>query len=259
MYVKYLASILPSSSRSNSSKLLESPTPSRTAYDSETQIELIRLFKFMHFGFVYWRSNNECCTTNIKNTHLDCWRKACSTVWNTYYVFVIIGVSRAGTTGPLAMGVQTSRSAQSVPRQTQAARTSTTACARDYTFSETNGRAPFKRLAQSHEDPVKKPNSVVDVGYGIGGSSRYLSRNFGAAGYGVTMSPTQVKKAKVLAAAQELANKDIVKCFTFANTTLSELWDTWNEYYDIGTEGVKVVVGYKVYTVESDLDLLQFV
>ncbi|PWA99672.1 Methyltransferase type 11 [Artemisia annua] len=59
------------------------------------------------------------------------------------------------------------------------------------------------------EDPVKKPKSVADVRYGIGGSSRYLSRYFAPDGYGVTMSPTQVEKAKVLAAAQELDKKVI--------------------------------------------------
>ncbi|PWA83772.1 Lecithin:cholesterol/phospholipid:diacylglycerol acyltransferase [Artemisia annua] len=50
--------------------------------------------------------------------------------------------------------------------------------------------------------------------------------------------------------------RDAVKGFSFANTTCR---DAWNEYHDMGTEGVKAVVDYKVYTVDAVLDLLQFV
>ncbi|PWA47620.1 hypothetical protein CTI12_AA497690 [Artemisia annua] len=76
------------------------------------------------------------------------------------------------------------------------------------TFCATHGQDPCKRLAQSHSsrNPLKKPKSIVNVGYGIGGSSKYLSRKIGAKCYGVTMSHVQVDKAHVLAAAQGLAN-----------------------------------------------------
>jgi SAM-dependent methyltransferase len=60
------------------------------------------------------------------------------------------------------------------------------------------------------EDPTKWPESVVDVGCGIGGSSRYLARKYGAKCQGITLSPVQAQRANALAAAQGLADK--VKC-----------------------------------------------
>ncbi|KAA8533441.1 hypothetical protein F0562_031125 [Nyssa sinensis] len=57
------------------------------------------------------------------------------------------------------------------------------------------------------EDPVKRPKSVVDVGCGIGGSSRYLARKYGAQCQGITLSPVQAQRAQALAAAQGLAGK----------------------------------------------------
>ncbi|KAK9061350.1 hypothetical protein SSX86_018531 [Deinandra increscens subsp. villosa] len=57
------------------------------------------------------------------------------------------------------------------------------------------------------DDPSKKPTSIVDVGCGIGGSSRYLSRKYGAECYGITLSPVQAERAQALAAAQGLGDK----------------------------------------------------
>ena len=51
------------------------------------------------------------------------------------------------------------------------------------------------------------PKSVVDVGCGIGGSSRYLSRKFGAKVTGITLSPVQAARAGALARQQGLADK----------------------------------------------------
>ncbi|KAI3799614.1 hypothetical protein L1987_34913 [Smallanthus sonchifolius] len=62
-------------------------------------------------------------------------------------------------------------------------------------------------FASVPEDTSKKPRSIVDVGCGIGGSSRYLSRKYGAECYGITLSPVQAERAQSLAAAQGLANK----------------------------------------------------
>ncbi|KAI3695953.1 hypothetical protein L1987_78959 [Smallanthus sonchifolius] len=59
----------------------------------------------------------------------------------------------------------------------------------------------------SADDPVKKPKSIVDVGCGIGGSSRYLARKYGAECHGITLSPVQAERAQALAAAQGLADK----------------------------------------------------
>ncbi|RYR59070.1 hypothetical protein Ahy_A05g024910 isoform C [Arachis hypogaea] len=57
------------------------------------------------------------------------------------------------------------------------------------------------------EDERKWPKKIVDVGCGIGGSSRYLTQKFGATAVGITLSPVQVQRANALAAAQGLANK----------------------------------------------------
>ncbi|XP_062147422.1 gamma-tocopherol methyltransferase, chloroplastic-like isoform X2 [Alnus glutinosa] len=63
------------------------------------------------------------------------------------------------------------------------------------------------RFAGLSEDPTKWPESVVDVGCGIGGSSRYLARKYGAKCQGITLSPVQAQRANALAAAQGLADK----------------------------------------------------
>ncbi|KAM7273470.1 hypothetical protein ACFE04_028134 [Oxalis oulophora] len=63
------------------------------------------------------------------------------------------------------------------------------------------------RFAAVSEDPLKTPKSIVDVGCGIGGSSRYLAKKFGATCQGITLSPVQAQRANALAAAQGLADK----------------------------------------------------
>ncbi|KAL2329278.1 hypothetical protein Fmac_022705 [Flemingia macrophylla] len=63
------------------------------------------------------------------------------------------------------------------------------------------------RFANVSEDGTKWPKRIVDVGCGIGGSSRYLARKFGAESVGITLSPVQAQRANALAAAQGLAHK----------------------------------------------------
>lgn len=63
------------------------------------------------------------------------------------------------------------------------------------------------RFAAVPEDPMKKPKSIVDVGCGIGGSSRYLAKKYGATCRGITLSPVQAQRAQALADAQGLADK----------------------------------------------------
>lgn len=65
------------------------------------------------------------------------------------------------------------------------------------------------------EEPGKWPKSVVDVGCGIGGSSRYLAKKFGARCVGITLSPVQAERANALAAAQGLADKVFMDFFAF--------------------------------------------
>ncbi|KAH9614893.1 hypothetical protein KSS87_013644 [Heliosperma pusillum] len=63
------------------------------------------------------------------------------------------------------------------------------------------------RIVLCYHDPSKKPKQIVDVGCGIGGSSRYLAKKYGAKCQGITLSPFQAERAQALAAAEGLADK----------------------------------------------------
>ncbi|XP_008802964.1 probable tocopherol O-methyltransferase, chloroplastic isoform X1 [Phoenix dactylifera] len=63
------------------------------------------------------------------------------------------------------------------------------------------------RFAAVPDDPLKKPKRIVDVGCGIGGSSRYLAKKYGAKCEGITLSPVQVKRAQALAIAEGLEDR----------------------------------------------------
>lgn len=63
------------------------------------------------------------------------------------------------------------------------------------------------------EDPEKRPKNVLDVGCGIGGSSRYIARKYGATCQGITLSPVQAQRANALVASQGLADKVNLKLF----------------------------------------------
>lgn len=49
--------------------------------------------------------------------------------------------------------------------------------------------------------------SMVDVGCGIGGSSRHIARKFGCKAQGVTLSPYQANRGNELAAEQGLSEQ----------------------------------------------------
>lgn len=53
----------------------------------------------------------------------------------------------------------------------------------------------------------RRPAAAVDVGCGIGGSSRYLARKYGAKCRGITLSPVQAIRAEAIAAAEGLRDK----------------------------------------------------
>ncbi|CAO2829345.1 unnamed protein product [Amaranthus hypochondriacus] len=63
------------------------------------------------------------------------------------------------------------------------------------------------RFAGLPDDGSRGPKKVVDVGCGIGGSSRYIAKKYGATCQGITLSPIQAQRARALAAAQGLAHK----------------------------------------------------
>ena len=70
------------------------------------------------------------------------------------------------------------------------------------------------------KDPTKRPKSVVDVGCGIGGSSRYIASKFGAKCQGITLSPIQAQRANALVAAQGLSDKVNANSFPFSDIQL---------------------------------------
>jgi 2-polyprenyl-3-methyl-5-hydroxy-6-metoxy-1,4-benzoquinol methylase len=69
----------------------------------------------------------------------------------------------------------------------------------------TNSLLP--RVLVLPDDPANKPKTIVDVGCGIGGSSRYLAKKYGAQCRGITLSPVQAERGNALAAAQGLSDK----------------------------------------------------
>ncbi|KAI3723515.1 hypothetical protein L2E82_35146 [Cichorium intybus] len=66
---------------------------------------------------------------------------------------------------------------------------------------------PFILYGSLVDAPEKKPKTIVDVGCGIGGSSRYLARKYGVECHGITLSPVQAERAQALAADQGLSDK----------------------------------------------------
>ncbi|KAL6521040.1 Gamma-tocopherol methyltransferase, chloroplastic [Orobanche gracilis] len=60
----------------------------------------------------------------------------------------------------------------------------------------------------SDDVSTQKPRNIVDVGCGIGGSSRYLARKYGASCRGITLSPVQAQRAQELAAVQGVDGKE---------------------------------------------------
>ncbi|XP_027175944.1 probable tocopherol O-methyltransferase, chloroplastic isoform X3 [Coffea eugenioides] len=65
------------------------------------------------------------------------------------------------------------------------------------------------RFASVSEDPSKKPRNILDVGCGIGGSTRYLASKYGAQAKGITLSPVEAERARVLTAAQGLESQQV--------------------------------------------------
>ncbi|GFR45179.1 hypothetical protein Agub_g6567 [Astrephomene gubernaculifera] len=76
--------------------------------------------------------------------------------------------------------------------------------------------APPKSNQQAQQDMIEETlkvagvtqvRNMVDVGCGIGGSSRYLSRKFGCRATGITLSPKQAARANAISRAQGFEDK----------------------------------------------------
>lgn len=82
-------------------------------------------------------------------------------------------------------------------------------------------------LCDCAEDSSKWPKRVVDVGCGIGGSSRYLAKKYGAQCQGITLSPVQAQRAQALAVAEGLADKVCdLNIWSFSLFFIVELFDS---------------------------------
>ena len=56
-------------------------------------------------------------------------------------------------------------------------------------------------------DEAYPPSRTVDVGCGIGGSSRHIAQKYGSSGAGITLSPKQAERANALSAAAGLGER----------------------------------------------------
>jgi tocopherol O-methyltransferase len=63
------------------------------------------------------------------------------------------------------------------------------------------------KFAVISDEESKRPRRVVDVGCGMGGSSRYLTKKYGAHVEGITLSTWQVQRAIELTSAEGLSDK----------------------------------------------------
>lgn len=90
------------------------------------------------------------------------------------------------------------------------------------------------------DDSVKKPKNIVDVGCGIGGSSRYLARKFGANCNGITLSPVQAQRGQELAAVQGLDDKVCMYVFNF-NSIKIFMFDLF-----LGCNSFKFILGLRM-------------
>ena len=62
----------------------------------------------------------------------------------------------------------------------------------------------LKWAGVSETDEELRPKNCVDVGCGIGGSSRHIAKKYGCTATGITLSPYQAKRGNALAKVQRL-------------------------------------------------------
>ena len=106
---------------------------------------------------------------------------------------------------------------------------------------------------------VERASKVVDVGCGIGGSSRHIARKFGASCEGVTLSPYQANRGNELAAEQGLSDRchfqvaDALE-MPFADNSFDLVWSLEsgehmpdktqfvNELFRVATPGGRIII-----------------
>ena len=59
---------------------------------------------------------------------------------------------------------------------------------------------------RARAQPASRPLRILDVGCGIGGSTRHIAREYGMVGEGITLSPVQAERANALTASQGLSD-----------------------------------------------------
>src|SRR5579862_4039235 len=80
---------------------------------------------------------------------------------------------------------------------------------------------------------------ILDVGCGLGGSSLYLAKKYGARVTGITLSPKQVEMASRLAEAKRVQNvffkvEDALSLASFPDKTFDLVWslESCEQFYD---------------------------
>mmetsp|Transcript_13232 Transcript_13232/g.18738 ORF Transcript_13232/g.18738 Transcript_13232/m.18738 type:complete len:350 (-) Transcript_13232:151-1200(-) len=108
-------------------------------------------------------------------------------------------------------------------------------------------------------DPSKPPTKVVDVGCGIGGSSRHIATKYGCSAQGITLSPYQANRGNELAKEQGLADQTNFQVadaldMPFEDNTFDLVWSLEsgehmpdkkqfvNELFRVATPGGRIIV-----------------
>ena len=100
---------------------------------------------------------------------------------------------------------------------------------------------------------VERASKIVDVGCGIGGSSRHIAKKFGASSEGITLSPYQAKRGNEIAKAQGLSEQCHFQVadaldMPFADNTFDLVWSLEsgehmpNELFRVAMPGGRIII-----------------